>query len=390
MKYAPPPWFAACRRVARDVVYLDWNATSPPHPDVLAAMQWAAQEAWANPSSVHEPGRLARHVVETVRGLLSGLIDVHPRDIVLTSGGTEANNLALRDAPSLVTSRLEHPSITREAEEISRLGREVRWVAPQPDGTIGPQDVAAALQGLPVGTQVAVSAVNHETGVVQSLRDIAAVVHAAGARLHVDGVQALGKLDLATWNCWDSLSLAAHKIRGPKGIGALAWRCGRTAPRPIMLGGAQERGIRAGTVDPVLAAGFGAALARVANGPARLAAVAALRDELENGLTCWAQSNVAPHVHRVGHVASLCFTGWRADELVAALDLEGVCVSSGSACGAGNSEPSPVIAAMLGVQIARSSIRVSLGETTTQEDIDRATKTIMLVARQGGICDCPT
>lgn len=353
-------------------IYLDWNSTSPPHPDVLAAMHWAAANVWANPASVHAWGRQARNLVESVRDFLANLIGANPRDVVFTSSGTEANNWALREAPGLVLSRLEHPSITRQGERLAELGRPVRWLDVPESGQIDPKSVEMSLVGMPAGTCVAVMAVNHETGIIQAIENIVEIVHRSGAWLHVDAVQALGKLPPSSWKYWDSVSLGAHKIRGPKGIGAFAWKFRRPIPKPLLIGGAQERGLRAGTVDPVLVAGFGAALQRVEQGPSSCARLAPLRDKIESGLGPLVERNTASNVTRLGNVASLFVRGWSAEELVAAMDLEGVCISSGSACAAGTAEVSPVMTAMRGAERARSTVRVSLGETTTDSEIQQA------------------
>ncbi|MCA9598919.1 MAG: cysteine desulfurase [Myxococcales bacterium] len=348
-------------------VYLDWNATSPPHEDVIAAMRRAAEDAWGNPSSVHARGRAARALVEDVRERLAAIVGAHARDVVFTSGGTEANNLALRSATALVTSRLEHPSVVRAAEA---LAGPVEWLPVPPSGRIDADDVARALERLPAGATVALMAVNHETGVIQPVREVLARTRAAGARLHVDAVQALGKLDPAEWAQADSIALAAHKIRGPKGVGALVWRGSPALLTPLLQGGAQERGLRPGTVDPVAVAGFGAALERVDVGPARNLELGLLRDALETALAGRVQRNATEH--RLGHVSNLSVPGRSGDELVAALDLAGVEISSGSACSAGTAEPSPVITAMHGIERARSALRVSLGETTTRSELDHA------------------
>jgi cysteine desulfurase len=213
-------------------------------------------------------------------------------------------------------------------------------------------------------------AANHETGVLQPLEEVALAAHALGATLHVDAVQALGKLPPSTWRFADSLALAAHKIRGPKGIGALAFR-GQNAPRPVLVGGSQERGLRPGTVDPVAAAGFLAALQRADDAPERYAGLSVLRDELEQAFSAFASVNGAG-APRLPHVSNLSFNGVSGDELVAALDLLGVCVSSGSACSAGTTEPSTVITSMLGRERARAAVRVSLGESTTEAQIHAA------------------
>jgi cysteine desulfurase len=351
-------------------VYLDWNATTPPLPAVLDAMRAAAEAAWANPSSVHRSGRTARAVVEQAREAVALLGGVEPRDVVFTSGATEANNLALRHAPALVTSRLEHPSVVRVAEALQAASVAVRWVPVPESGALDPDAVMAAAEGLPPGFVVAVMAANHETGVLQPVGELQAAIREHGGHLHVDGVQAAGKLDPGLWQAGDTISIAAHKIRGPKGIGALLLRT-PGLPRPVLLGGAQERGIRPGTVDAVAAAGFGAAAAHAREGgPARYAALASLRDRLERAVAAVARVNGL--ASRLPHVANVSFEGWLGDELVAALDLEGVRASSGSACSAGTTERSPVVEAMVGRARAESAVRFSLGETTTLEDVDTA------------------
>lgn len=355
-------------------VYLDWNATTPPHPDVLSAMARAASSAWANPASTHALGRRARAGVEDAREKLAELCSVHARDVLFTSGGTEANNLALSSASGLALSRLEHPSVTRVAEQLEARGIPVQWL-PVPDtGRLEPEAYREALQRLPRGAIAVLMAANHETGVLQPLEAVALIAHELGATLHVDAVQALGKLPPETWRFADSLALAAHKIRGPKGIGALAFRGAKT-PKPVLVGGSQERGLRPGTVDPIAAAGFLAALQHATGGPPRYAELAPLRDAFEQAFAGVAQVNGAG-VERLPHVSNLSFSGTSGDELVAALDLMGVCVSSGSACSAGTTEASPVISAMLGRERARSALRVSLGEATQATDLECATQAL--------------
>lgn len=377
-----PPARPAAGRELVTAVYLDWNATTPPHEDVVAAMAEATASAWANPASVHSAGRRARAVVEDLREALAALLAAHPRDVVLTSGGTEANNLALAGAVGLVTSRLEHPSVTRVGEALAARGVPVEWLPVGPSGRIDPTSVAAALERLPVGATVALMAANHETGVLQPVGEVIELARARGARVHVDAVQAVGKVEPAPFHGADSLAVAAHKLRGPKGIGALLWRGSPALLSPVLRGGAQERGLRPGTVDAVAAAGFHAALRRAGQGPERYAALARLRDELEATLSAWTEVNGLGSP-RLPHVSNLFVHGWFGDELVAALDLEGVQVSSGSACSAGTAEASPVLTAMLGAERARGSIRVSLGESTAPADFERAISVMKrLVARR--------
>lgn len=363
-------------------IYLDWNATSPPHPDVIAAMTRALENSWANPSSVHGSGRRARAVVDDAREAIARLVGLHPRDVTLTSGGTEANNLAIASftrvdsgaRPALITSRLEHPSITRAAERAELAGALVLWVAPSSDGRIEPSAVADAIsraqrEGATLRL-ITIQAVNHETGVIQPVAEIAALAHAAKARVLVDAVQAVGKIDASLFAAADLVTIAAHKIRGPKGIGALVTRPG-VPIAPVLVGGAQERGIRPGTQDAAASAGFAVAADRARSLPSSYAKLADLRDRLEAAmLSLGAVRN--GDAARAPHIVNASFAGWRGDELCAALDLEGVHVSSGSACAAGTAEPSPVITAIAGDARARSAVRASLGDATTSAEIDQA------------------
>jgi cysteine desulfurase len=369
-------------------VYLDWNATAPPLEAALDAMRDAGREAWGNPASVHTHGRAARARVEEARAAVAELASMDPRDVVLTSGATEANNIALRSAfaaegrgatdvtvagaPVLVTSRLEHPSITRVAEALEHEGAaRVRWLAVREDGRVDVDDLARALAEETNARLVAVQAVNHETGVIQPVAEVASLCQSRRVRLHVDAVQAWGRVPLDP-RFGDTRSLAGHKLRGPKGIGALIARPG-VPLSPVLVGGAQERGLRPGTVDPVAASGLAVAARHALTGPSRYALVASLRDAFERALLA-----LSPFVRsngsalRAPHVTSLSWPGLGGPELVAALDLEGVSVSSGSACSAGTSEPSPVLRAMVGEERAACAVRVSLGESTTPEDVEVA------------------
>jgi cysteine desulfurase len=367
------------------VIYLDWNATTPPHPDVIAAMLQAMRETWANPASVHGPGRRARACLDDAREAIGRLMGRHPRDVTLTAGGTEANNLALTSAFAteprgvLVVGRTEHPSIVRTAEALAERGVAVRWVAPEPSGVLPVEGYAEALRqavDVPGPRLVALGVVNSETGVLQPVGEVAELGRSHGAWLHVDAVQAAGRLPPASWHGADTLAVAAHKLRGPKGVGALVTKPG-VRLSPILRGGSQERGLRPGTVDPAACAGFAVAAERAQSGPERYARLAELRDELEAGLLrlgalvgCEPLRNGS--ADRAPSVSNLSWPGWSGAELCAALDLEGVAVSSGSACSAGTAEPSPVVAAMLGIERARSAVRVSLGEDTTREEIAAA------------------
>ncbi len=350
-------------------LYLDWNATTPPAEEVVAAMERALRDGWGNPSSVHADGRRAREYVEDAREAVAALLDRDPRDVVLTAGGTEANNLALELAlaaspGALVVATIEHPSVLRPAERLAARGVEVVWVPPSRSGRIEVAAVeeAVARAAAPV-RMVSLQAVNHETGVIQPVAEVAGVAHAAGALMHCDAVQAAGKLGADAWSGADLVSLAAHKIRGPKGIGALACRPG-VRLLPVLRGGAQERGLRPGTLDGIAAAGLAAAATRALGGPARWAPLRSLRDRLEALLLALVPGALVlgGDAPRVPHVANVSFPGWSGAELVAALDLEGISVSSGSACSAGTAEPSPVVTAIAGKLVAAGAVRMSLGE----------------------------
>ena len=364
------------------MIYLDWNATTPPAREVIDEMRRVQETAWANPASVHGEGRRARAHVERAREAIAALVGLDARDVVLTSGGTEANNLALghafadRASGSLVLSRIEHPSIVRAAEQLAERGVVVEWAAVDGSGRVEPAALAEACaraSRLAPLRLVALAAVNHETGVIQPVAEIAEIAHARGAKLHCDAVQAIGRLLASAWEGADLVAVAAHKIRGPKGVGALVTRPG-TRLRPVLVGGAQERGIRPGTQDPAACAGFAVACERARESPARYAALAPLRDGFEAALiTLGARFGKRPlrngDALRAPHVSNLSWPTWRGDELCAALDLEGVAVSAGSACSAGTADLSPVLIAMLGEARARGAVRVSLGEESTPADL---------------------
>lgn len=350
-------------------VYLDWNATTPPLPAALDAMREAYECAWGNPASVHEHGRRARAVVEDARNAVADLAGCDARDVTFTSGGTEANNIGLTALMAaggvLLASRLEHASVARLAERWGAQGR-ARWLRVSRDGRVDLGHLGEELARGDVRV-VAVQAVNHETGAVQPAAEVIERAHAAGARVHVDAVPAWGKVERPGEGA-DTRSLGAHKFRGPKGIGALIVRPGIVLS-PVLLGGGQERGVRPGTVDAALCAGLAVAARHARSGVGRYADLAALRDRLEAALIEFGAVRNAPGAARAPHVTSLAFERWAGPELVAALDLEGVSVSGGSACSAGTMEPSAGIAAAHGEGRARSTVRLSLGETTTGEDV---------------------
>ena len=369
-----------------EFVFFDWNATAPIAPESLAAMVEAAAVAGANPSSVHRAGRLARRILEDLREELARALEASPRDIVLTGSGTEANNIAVRApfverAGVLVTSRLEHPSVTRVAEVLEREGRaKVVWARVTPEGLIDVDDVRRAIAEEDVRL-VTLQAVNQETGVVQPVSAVHALCMERGVALHVDAVQALGRT--APPLLGTTRTVAAHKLRGPKGIGALVGSCGHKL-HPVLVGGAQEKGLRPGTMDPMAAAGFLAALRASAACRAGFEGQRLRRDRLEAAvLALFPGSDVnGDPSARLAHVSNVAIAGVAGAEVVVALDVEGVGVSSGSACSAGTLEPSPVIGAMHGDERARRSVRMSLGPTTTDEHVTAAIAAFERLARR--------
>ena len=296
----------------------------------------------------HAEGRAARIWVERARESVAELTGKDARDVLLTSGGTEANNIAIVSAMSrapsngaargkLLVSRIEHPSITRVAERYEKEGR-VRWLRVLPSGAVDVDDVKDALEHEEIAA-IALVAVSAEMGIVQPLEEVLALAAEKSIWVHVDAIQAFGRVASATSLARraDSVSLAGHKMRGPKGIGALATSCGLRLV-PVLVGGAQERGLRPGTVDPIASAGLHAACVRGEESAAAYASKAPLRDRLEGALERLGAVRNGDAALRAPHVASVALEGFSGPELVAALDLEGVAVSAGPACSAGTME----------------------------------------------------
>ncbi|KAA5601706.1 cysteine desulfurase family protein [Blastochloris sulfoviridis] len=369
-----------------DRAYLDWNATAPLNEAARAAVL-AALDA-GNPSSVHAEGRDARVIVERARAEIAAAIGAAPRQIVFTSGATEANALALTPAietadgaaprDGLVVSAIEHPSVRRG----HRFGAlPVETAAVDRAGVVQAAAIADALERLAArGVSrplVSVMLANNETGVIQPIAAIADTVHAAGGLVHVDAVQALGRipLDVRTLDA-DLVTLSSHKAGGPKGAGALVLGSRiRHLAAPLIAGGGQERGVRAGTEAVPAIAGFGAAAAAaVASLPAAAVRMAGLRRRLADGLHRIAPSAVelGSDAPRLPNTLALALAGLAAETAVIAFDLNGVAISAGSACSSGKVAASPVVAAMGWPELAGSTLRFSIGPATTEADIDRA------------------
>lgn len=353
--------------------YLDWNATAPLRPQARAAML-GALDAVGNPSSVHAEGREARSIVEIAREKVAALVGAEAANVVFTASGTESNMLALSPQTGgpwqrLLVSAIEHPSVRSGGRFPA-----VETVAVTRSGLIDLADLARRLAaGAP--PLVSIMLANNETGVVQPVAEAARLVHEAGGLLHVDAVQAAGRIacDINELDA-DLMTLSGHKIGGPKGAGALIKR-GRLNLDPLVTGGGQERGERAGTENVAAIVGFGAAAeAAQANLAAEGTRVRALRDRLEAGLRAATPAVVifGADAERLPNTALFTAPGLKAETAVILFDLEGVAVSSGAACSSGKVQSSHVLAAM-GVlpELARGAVRVSLGPTTTEPDIER-------------------
>jgi cysteine desulfurase len=346
--------------VSRRETYLDWNATAPLRPAAAAAIA-DALTLGGNPSSVHRKGRAARRLVERSRAAVAALVGATAADVVFTSGGTEANHLALLGAgrERILVSAVEHSSVLQavpEAERIPVGGA----------GTADPDALAALLAADPRPALISVMLANNETGMIQPVRMLVDVAHAHGALMHCDAVQAAGKmpLPLAALGI-DFLTLSGHKIGGPAGIGALVVASGREVA-PLLRGGGQERYRRAGTENLAGIAGFAAAAA--ACDPAEYAPVSILRDRLEAALPDAVV--IGAGMPRLPNTTAIAMPGVAAETQVMAFDLDGVMVSAGAACSSGKVGPSHVLAAMgIAPDIARCTIRVSLGWSTTEADI---------------------
>lgn len=364
--------------MTRQRVYLDWNATTPLRDEARAAML-AAMDAVGNPSSVHAEGRQARRLVEDARAAVAAAVGAEARQVVFTSGGTEANVLALvpgiarKGSPpveQLIVSAVEHPSVMAagrfppDAVTVLDVDR---------NGVVDPARLQALLADR-VPALVSVMAANNEAGALQPVVELAQIVREAGGVLHVDAVQALGKiaLDINVLQA-DLLSISAHKIGGPKGVGALVIGDGLTGPAPLLRGGGQELSRRAGTENVIGIAGFGAAAKAAMAGLPDMAKIAELRRFLEAGLRQHNDVTVfAADAPRLPNTVLFGAPGLRAETAVIGFDLEGISVSSGSACSSGKVQPSHVIEAMgFGPELTRSGIRVSLGWETTETDIER-------------------
>lgn len=352
-------------------VYLDHNATSPLRPAATAAMR-AALDDVGNPSSVHDFGQRARRLVDGVRQQIADALASAPLDVVFTSGGTEANNLVLfgAQAKRLIVSVVEHDSVLGAARA---SGRPFDLVPVDREGRIDLDELERTLAAGPERALVSIMFANNETGVVQPVAEIARRVRTAGALFHCDAVQAFGRLPLmpALFDA-DFVTLSAHKIGGPPGVGALVVR-GDHALAPQLHGGGQERFRRAGTQNVPGIAGFGAALQDALISDDERERIAALRYQFEAGLSVAGGVVIGAGAERLPNTSAVAMPGVKSETQIIALDIDGIAVSAGAACSSGKVTRSHVLEAMkVPDALAESTIRISLGWSTQQDDVSRA------------------
>ena len=371
-------------------VYLDYNATSPLRTEVRAEIEpilfgSLEQGAFGNPSSVHWAGQAARQLLEAARNRVARVLSRRPSDIIFTSGGTEADNLALsgffesRDVRThpqrkLILSSVEHPAVEASAQYWAHHGVEIEKIPVSASGQLDLQAFDEAIhkcRGCEAATLVSVMAVNNETGIIHDLDEVRTRTQAANLRLHVDAVQAAGRLPAATWDA-DLVVLSGHKLGGLPGAGVLATRTDLPLEAKV-VGGPQERGRRAGTESVAAAVSLAAGL-ELANTEreTEMVRLGQLRDHLDSFLLSCPNTTVLNQAPRVKPVTTAVFGGLDGEVLLQALDLEGIAVSSGSACSSGSLEPSSVLTSMgIDAARARSAVRFSLGHQSSMEDIER-------------------
>jgi len=376
-------------------IYFDHNATTPVEPSVAETMSSALVSTFGNPSSVHHFGQQAKKLIDEARTAVAELLGARPSEVVFTSGGTESDNLAIRGVGELaattnhrchlITSAIEHDAVLKT---VTTLGKRTGWrcttLPVNNQGLVSPKQLADVIDD--ETSIVSVMHANNEIGTIQPIRELAAITHSRGALFHTDSVQAAGKIaiDVKSLDV-DLLSISAHKFNGPKGVGAL-WTKRGIRFNPILTGGGHERHRRAGTENVPALAGFGVAaklaMRKIETGDST---IQNLRDRLENSIieTVPGATINGNRDLRVPNTTNISFEGVEAESLLIALDLDGVSVSTGSACSSGSLEPSHVLRAMgLSSSRGQSSIRFSLGLDNNESEVDQVTRILpTLVSR---------
>ena len=363
-------------------VYFDYNATTPLAPEVIEAVSTASRDLFGNASSVHHYGQQAKSAIDEARSAIASLINGDPSEIVFTSGGTESDNFAIRGAAEaleatgrrhLIASAIEHEAVLNTLKALARRGSKTTLVPVDQTGIVSADRVREAISR--ETSVVSVMHANNEIGTIQPIAAIAAVAHEHGALMHTDAVQSAAKIpvDVRALGV-DLLSLSAHKFNGPKGVGVL-WIKRGTRMLPILTGGKHERNRRAGTENVPAIVGLGVA-ARLAAGKleTEAARLAALRDQLEQGILASVPGTVVngDRQARVPNTTNISFERVEAESLLIALDLEGIAVSTGSACSSGTLDPSHVLRAMgLSTHRTQNSLRFSLGQFSTEAEVQR-------------------
>ena len=368
-------------------IYADNAATTRLSDTALAAMTPCFQEIYGNPSSLHTPGQLAAEKLAAAREVFARNLHADPREITFTSGGSEADNQALRSAAALgarrgkrhiISTKFEHHAVLHTLQALEREGYEVTLLDIPPDGVVTAEQVRSAIR--PDTCLVSVMFANNEIGTIQPIREIAELAHSVGAKFHTDAVQAVGHMPIDVQEMGiDMLSLSAHKFRGPRGVGVLYVKKG-IALEPLVYGGGQERGLCSGTENTAGCIGLAAAMKEAVEGmEEKMGYVKKLTDKLVKGI----MDNI-PYTHYTGDpvnrlpgTASFVFEAIEGEGLILRLDMAGVCGSTGSACSTGSLDPSHVLMAIgLPHEIAHGSLRLTLGEQNTEEDVDYIIETV--------------
>jgi len=368
-------------------IYLDHNATTPLHPEVLEAMLPALRENFGNPSSVHSFGRTVRVQLDEARENVAKLLGAHSSEIIFTSGGTEANNLALLGVSlkdknkNIITSKIEHPSVLNPCRQLEDQGVEVFYLGVDYDGRIDINELESKITGSTA--LISLQHANSETGVLQDIKRVAEIAGNKGILFHTDAVQSIAKVpfDLKEFPV-DMLSVSAHKLYGPKGVGALYLKKGTLSLFSPVCGGSQEKKRRGGTENVPGIIGFGKACELAAMGMEEKTQIAELRDYFLDriykkipGAKLFGDKN-----NRLPNTLNIGFDGLQGDTLLVALDLDGVAVSTGSACSSGSGLPSHVLKAMdIPDETINSSIRFSLGEKTSKSQLDKVVEILVKV-----------